>query len=245
MSTRGIVFGEPKIDRARLRDWKASVVAKLTGGLAVLAKQRKIEVVRGVGRFVGANVLEVKGASGTERIRFEQCIIAAGSEAMRLPGLPQDPRIIDSADALELPQFSGPMLIVGCGIIGLEMACVFDALGTRVSLVELTKQLMPGVDADLLRPLERRIRARYQQVLLGTKVAGVAPEAAGLRDNRSRGGRRPRLRSRLHSGRPPDAHQRAAHLRSRRYRGSATARPQGHARGQGRGGSRRRREALR
>jgi dihydrolipoamide dehydrogenase len=181
MATRGIAFGAPQIDRPRLRDWKASVVAKLTGGLAVLAKQRKVEVVRGVGRFVGANVLEVKGASGVERIRFEQCIIAAGSEAMRLPGLPQDPRIIDSADALEVPQFAGPMLIVGCGIIGLEMACVFDALGTRVSLVELTRQLMPGTDADLLRPLERRIRARYQQVLLGTKLAGVAPEAAGLR----------------------------------------------------------------
>ena len=181
MGSRGIAFGEPKIDRARLRDWKASVVAKLTGGLTVLAKQRKVEVVRGVGRFVGANVLEVKGASGVERIRFEQCIIAAGSESMRLPGLPQDPRIIDSADALEVPQFSGPMLIVGCGIIGLEMACVFDALGTPVSLVELTRSLMPGTDADLLRPLERRIRSRYKQVLLGTKVAGIAPEAGGLR----------------------------------------------------------------
>jgi len=181
MATRGIAFGEPKIDRAKLRDWKASVVAKLTGGLKVLAKQRKIEVVRGVGRFVGANVLEVKGAAGTERIRFEQCIIAAGSEAMRLPGLPQDPRIIDSADALEVPQFPGPLLVVGCGIIGLEMACVFDALGTPVSLVELTRQLMPGTDADLLRPLERRIRSRYQQVLLGTKVAEIVPEAAGLR----------------------------------------------------------------
>ena len=181
MGARGIAFGEPKIDRARLRDWKASVVAKLTGGLRVLARQRKVEVVRGVGRFVGANVLEVQGAAGTERIRFEQCIIAAGSEAMRLPGLPQDPRIIDSADALEVPQFPGPMLIVGCGIIGLEMACVFDALGTKVSLVELTRQLMPGVDADLLRPLERRIRARYQRILLGTKVAAIAPESAGLR----------------------------------------------------------------
>ena len=181
MSARGIAFGEPKIDRARLRDWKAAVVAKLTGGLTVLARQRKIEVVRGVGRLAGANVLEVKGASGVERIRFEQCIIAAGSEAMRLPGLPQDPRIIDSADALEVPQFPGPMLIVGCGIIGLEMACVFDALGTPVSLVELTRTLMPGTDADLLRPLERRIRSRYQQILLGTKVAGIAPESAGLR----------------------------------------------------------------
>jgi dihydrolipoamide dehydrogenase len=181
MGTRGIAFGEPKIDRARLRDWKASVVAKLTGGLTVLARQRKVEVVRGVGRFVAANVLEVKGTSGVERIRFEQCIIAAGSEAMRLPGLPQDPRIIDSADALEVPPFSGPMLIVGCGIIGLEMACVFDALGTPVSLVELTRTLMPGTDADLLRPLERRIRSRYQQILLGTKVAGIAPDPAGLR----------------------------------------------------------------
>jgi dihydrolipoamide dehydrogenase len=181
MTTRGIAFGEPKIDRARLNNWKASVVAKLTGGLTVLARQRKVEVVRGVGRFVGANVLEVKGTTGVERIRFEQCIIAAGSEAMRLPGLPQDPRLIDSADALELPQFSGPMLIVGCGIIGLEMACVFDALGTPVSLVELTRTLMPGTDADLLRPLERRIRSRYQQILLGTRVASVAPEAAGLR----------------------------------------------------------------
>jgi len=181
MSARGIAFGAPQIDRAKLRAWKASVVAKLTGGLKVLAQRRKVEVVRGVGRFVGPNVLEVKGTSGAERIRFEQCIIAAGSEAMRLPGLPQDPRIIDSTGALEVPPFSGPVLVVGGGIIGLEMACVFDALGNRVSVVELTRQLMPGTDADLLRPLERRIRARYQQILLGTKVAGIAPEAAGLR----------------------------------------------------------------
>ena len=181
MSARGIAFGAPQIDRVKLRAWKASVVTKLTGGLKVLAQRRKVEVVRGVGRFVGPNVLEVKGTSGAERIRFEQCIIAAGSEAMRLPGLPQDPRIIDSTGALEVPPFSGPILVVGGGIIGLEMACVFDALGNRVSVVELTRQLMPGTDADLLRPLERRIRARYQQILLGTKVAGIAPEAAGLR----------------------------------------------------------------
>jgi dihydrolipoamide dehydrogenase len=181
MSARGIAFGTPAIDRAKLRTWKASVVAKLTGGLKVLARQRKVEVVRGVGRFVGANVLEVTGSSGVQRIRFEQCVIAAGSEAMRLPGWPEDPRIIDSTDALEVPPFSGPILVVGGGIIGLEMACVFDALGNRVSVVELTRQLMPGTDADLLRPLERRIRSRYQQILLGTKVAGIAPEAGGLR----------------------------------------------------------------
>jgi len=181
MSARGLAFGAPQIDRPKLRAWKAAVVAKLTGGLKVLARQRKVEVVRGVGRFKGANVLEVEGPRGTERIRFEQCIIAAGSEPVRLPGLPQDKRIIDSTDALEVPVFSGPILVVGGGIIGLEMACVFDALGNRVSVVELTRQLMPGTDPDLLRPLERRIRSRYQQILLGTKVDGITPEASGLR----------------------------------------------------------------
>jgi dihydrolipoamide dehydrogenase len=181
MSERGIAFAAPEIDLPRLRAWKASVVAKLTGGLKVLAKQRKVEVVRGSGRFVSANVLEVMGASGSERIRFDQCIIAAGSEPIRLPGLPADPRILDSTDALELPEFSGGLLVVGGGIIGLEMACVFDALGSRVSVVELTAQLMPGCDPDLVRPLERRIRSRYQQILLGTKLAGIEPQAAGLR----------------------------------------------------------------
>jgi len=181
MSERGLAFGRPQIDRGRLRSWKAGVVAKLTGGLKVLAKQRKVEVVRGAGRFVSPNVLEVVGASGPERIRFEQCIIAAGSEPARLPGLPQDPRILDSSDALELPETAGGLLVVGGGIIGLEMACVFDALGSRVSVVELTPQLMPGCDPDLVRPLEKRIRARYQQILLGTRVASVEGQAAGLR----------------------------------------------------------------
>ena len=181
MGARGIVFGEPKIDRTRLREWKASVVGKLTGGLRILARQRKVEVVRGAGRFVGANVLEVLGAGGPERIRFEQCIIAAGSEAIRLPGLPDDPRILDSTSALELPEFSGRMLVIGGGIIGLEMACVYDALGARVSVVELTAQLMPGCDPDLVRPLERRIRSRYQQILLSSRVAGIEAQPAGLR----------------------------------------------------------------
>ncbi len=181
MGTRGIVFGEPRIERSKLAAWKSQVVAKLTGGLKVLAKQRKVEVVRGSGRFVSPNVLEVMGASGSERIRFEQCIIAAGSEAVRLPGLPDDPRIIDSTGALELPEFSGALLVIGGGIIGLEMACVYDALGTRVSVVELTGQLMPGCDPDLVRPLEKRIRARYQEILLGTKVTGIVAEPAGLK----------------------------------------------------------------
>jgi dihydrolipoamide dehydrogenase len=180
MSERGIAFAAPKIDLARLRSWKSSVVRKLTGGLKALARQREVEVLQGSGRFVSANVLEVMGASGSQRIRFEQCVIAAGSEPVRLGGLPADPRILDSSDALELPEFSGGLLVVGGGIIGLEMACVFDALGTRVSVVELTAQLMPGCDPDLVRPLERRIRARYQQILLGTKVAGIAAVPAGL-----------------------------------------------------------------
>jgi dihydrolipoamide dehydrogenase len=182
MSERGIAFGTPKIDRARLRTWKTSVVRKLTGGLRLLARQRKVTVVQGTGRFVGPNVLEVMGASGSQRIRFEQCIIAAGSEPIRLPGLPVDPRIMDSTDALELPgESGGGLLVVGGGIIGLEMACVFDALGSRVSVVELTAQLMPGCDPDLVRPLERRIRARYGQILLGTKVAAIEPRTEGLK----------------------------------------------------------------
>jgi dihydrolipoamide dehydrogenase len=181
MADRGIAFGEPTIDRGKLRTWKSQVVGKLTGGLKVLARQRKVEVVTGSGRFVSPNVLEVMGSSGSERIRFEQCIIAAGSEAVRLPGLPKDPRIMDSSDALELPEFAGGLLVIGGGIIGLEMACVFDALGSRVSVVELTPTLMPGCDPDLVRPLERRIRARYEQILLGTRVAGIESQADGLK----------------------------------------------------------------
>lgn len=181
MSHHGIAFGAPALDLPSLRSWKQSVVNKLTGGLRVLAKQRKVEVVQGSGRFVSANVVEVMGSSGSQRIRFDQCIIAAGSEAIRLPGLPTDPRVMDSTDALELPEFSGELLIVGGGIIGLEMACVYDALGSRVSVVELTPQLMPGCDPDLVRPLEKRIRSRYEQILLGTKVSKVEALGEGLR----------------------------------------------------------------
>ena len=181
MSEHGISFGEPKIDLARLRNWKAGVVGRLTGGLKTLARQRKVEVVQGTGRFVGPHELEVTGPSGTERIRFEQCIIAAGSEAIRLPGLPSDPRVMDSTDALELPERPGRLLVIGGGIIGLEMACVYEALGSRVSVVELTSQLIPGCDPDLVRPLEKRIRSRYEQILLGTRVTAVEALEEGLR----------------------------------------------------------------
>jgi dihydrolipoamide dehydrogenase len=180
MGARGISFGEPQIDRAKLRDWKWSVVRRLTGGLVMLAKQRKVEVLHGIGRFVSPHVLELQHEGQSERIRFEQCIIAAGSEPIRLPFLPQDPRIIDSTGALELPQGMQRLLVIGGGIIGLEMACVYDALGATVSVVELMPQLMPGCDADLVRPLEKRIRKRYGEIRLSTRVMAVTPSAREL-----------------------------------------------------------------
>jgi dihydrolipoamide dehydrogenase len=181
MAAHGVSFGKPNFDLVKLRGFKNSVVKKLTNGLSMLAKQRKVEVVAGTGKFLGPHILEVTGSQGSERIRFEHCIIAAGSESVKLPGWPADPRIIDSTGALELPATGGRMLVVGGGIIGLEMACVYDALGTKVSVVELTPQLMPGCDPDLVKPLEKRLRARYEQILLGTKVTGVEVTQEGIR----------------------------------------------------------------
>jgi dihydrolipoamide dehydrogenase len=181
MSANGITFGEPQIDRDRLRAWKNKVVTRLTNGLSVLAKQRKVEVVRGEAKFVGPYALDVKTADGPRRLEFKQCIIAAGSESMRLPGLPDDPRIIDSSGALELPADCKRLLVIGGGIIGLEMACVFDALGARVTVVELSDGLMPGTDRDLVRPLQKRIEKRYERILLKTKVAKLEVLPEGLR----------------------------------------------------------------
>jgi dihydrolipoamide dehydrogenase len=177
MASHGISFGEASIDVSKLRGWKQSVVNKLTGGLAALAKQRKVEIVHGVGRFLSPHVIEVSQAGATQRIRFAQCIIAAGSEPVKLPFIPDDPRVIDSTGALELSETSGRLLVIGGGIIGLEMACVYAALGARVSVVELTNQLIPGCDADLVRPLEKRLKARYEQILLSTKVTAVEARA--------------------------------------------------------------------
>ncbi len=181
MAAHGIEFGAPKIDVAKLRGWKSAVVGKLTTGLQVLAKQRKVDVVRGVGKFVSSRVVAVEHDGVTERIAFEQCIIATGSEAIRLPFLPDDPRVIDSTGALELQSLPQRMLVLGGGIIGLEMGCVYAALGVKVSVAELTPQLMPGCDADLVKPLEKRLRARFEQILLATKVTAVKAEKQGLR----------------------------------------------------------------
>jgi dihydrolipoamide dehydrogenase len=181
MSANGITFGEPQIDRDRLRAWKNKVTTRLTNGLNLLAKQRKVEVVRGEAKFTGPHALDVNTADGPRRIEFKQCIIAAGSEVARLPGLPDDPRVIDSTGALELPADCKRLLVIGGGIIGLEMACVYDALGVKVSVVELSDSLMPGTDKDLVRPLQKRIEKRYERILLKTKVAKLEVLPEGLR----------------------------------------------------------------
>ena len=181
MAECGVVFGKPRVDIERLRVWKNRVVAKLTGGLALLVKQRKVEVVRGTGRFLDAHSIEVRDGERRTVVRFGQAIIAAGSESIRLPGLPEDPRIMDSTSALELENLPKRLLVIGGGIIGLEMACVYDALGVEVSVVELTPGLMPGCDRDLVRPLERRLAKRYRQILTGTRVTNVETRKQGLR----------------------------------------------------------------
>ena len=179
MRAHGIDFGTPRIDAGRLREWKSSVVAKLASGLTALAKQRKVDVLTGLGKFVDAHTLEIAGTKQSSRVTFANCIIAAGSESMRLPNFPDDPRIIDSTGALEL-ELPPRLLVIGGGIIGLEMATVFAALGVKVSVVELTPGLMPGCDADLVRPLQKRIASRYEHIWLDTKVVGIEPRSAGL-----------------------------------------------------------------
>jgi dihydrolipoamide dehydrogenase len=182
MAAHGIRFAAPQVDLDALRSWKNSVVGRLTTGLAALAKQRRVRVLAGEGRLVAPHRLELRDANGGTRvIGFEHCIIAAGSEPVRLPGLPADPRVIDSTGALELADIPPRLLVIGGGIIGLEMACVYDALGSRVSVVEMTPALLPGCDRDLVRPLEKRLRARYASILTGTKVAGIEALDAGLR----------------------------------------------------------------
>jgi len=177
MADHGVTFAEPKIDARKLRAWKNDVVGKLTSGLKQLAKQRKVRVVTGVAKFSSANTLQIDTG---ETIAFEKCIIAAGSEPVMLPGLPDDPRIIDSTGALELHPLPERLLVVGGGIIGLEMACVYSALGTEVSVVELMDSLMPGTDKDLLRPFLKVAKPRYQAIMTSTKVTGMRATVPGI-----------------------------------------------------------------
>ena len=178
----GVSFGAPTIDLAKLGAFKNKVVAQLTGGLAGMSKQRKVTVVQGVGRFVSPHEIEVEGKDGRKLVHFEKCIIAAGSQALKLPGFPwDDPRMMDSTDALLLKDVPKKLLVVGGGIIGLEMACVYDALGSAVTVVELLDQLMPGADPDLVKPLATRLGKRYAGIHLKLKVAKVEATKEGLR----------------------------------------------------------------
>jgi dihydrolipoamide dehydrogenase len=181
IAAHGITFGKPTIDLDKLRSFKEKVVGKLTGGLAQMAKARKVRTVTGVGTFISPNEMEVQTAEGTKLIRFENAIIAAGSQSVKLPSFPwDDERVIDSTGALELRDVPKTMLVVGGGIIGLEMATVYARLGSEVTVVELADQLMPGADLDLVKPLQARIAKRYKGIHLKTKVVEAKATKKGI-----------------------------------------------------------------
>ncbi len=181
MSHFGVKLGQPQIDIDALRGWKEGVIKKLTGGLSGLAKARKVQVVQGKGAFSSQNTLAVETADGVKTIAFKNAIIAAGSSVARIPGFPyDDPRLVDSTGALELRQIPKRMLVIGGGIIGLEMACVYDALGAKVSVVEFADGLIPAADRDIVKPLQKRIEKRYEAIMLKTKVTKLEARSDGL-----------------------------------------------------------------
>jgi len=182
MKAHGVTFAEPKVDLKKLRGWKESVVGKLVGGLSGLAKARKVTVVHGEGKFDGPNMITVKGKDGTKTISFDKAIIAAGSEAVHLPFIPHDdPRVMDSTGALELEEIPKKMLVIGGGIIGLEMATVYQALGAEITVVELLDGLMAGADPDLVKPWRKVNDSNYKDILLETKVTAVKAQKNGLK----------------------------------------------------------------
>ncbi|TCS65235.1 dihydrolipoamide dehydrogenase [Primorskyibacter sedentarius] len=182
MGAHGVSFTKPKIDLDDLRSFKDGVVGQLTGGLKGLSKGRKVEVVQGYGVFTGPNMIEVTTDDGVKTVSFDQCIIAAGSEPVNLPFIPHDDdRVIDSTGALELKDIPKRMLVLGGGIIGLEMACVYDALGSKITVVELMDQIIPGADKDIVKPLHKRIEGRYEAIKLKTKVTAVEAQKKGLK----------------------------------------------------------------
>ncbi len=182
MAAHGLSFGEPHMDIEKIASWKNSVVTQLTRGLSGLARQRKVEVVHGLGQFTSPNSLEVKTDKGGVQIKFDQAIIAAGSQAVEIPAFPNDdPRLMDSTDALQLETIPERMLVVGGGIIGLEMACVYSALGARITVVELLDGLIPGCDPDIVRPLQKHIKKRYDNIFLKTRVTAIESGDNGLK----------------------------------------------------------------
>ena len=178
----GVSFGTPNVDLEQLRNWKANdVVAKLTGGLAQMAKQRGVTVVNGVGKFTSPNQIAVTAADGkVSTVGFENAIIAAGSQATKFPGAPDDDRIMDSTGALALADVPKKLLVIGGGIIGLEMGTVYDALGSKVSVVEFMDGLIPGCDRDLIRPLQKRMEKRFEKIMLSTKVSKIEAKKDGI-----------------------------------------------------------------
>ena len=182
MTDHGIDFGKPKIDIAKLAGFKNKIIKQLTGGLAALAKQRKVQIVTGYGKFTSANTIEVTNNNNNQSISFDNAIIAAGSSVFKIPGFPyDDERLMDSTGALELADIPKRLLVIGGGIIGLEMATVYDALGSKVSVVELSPGLIPGCDADLVRPLMKRVKARYENIWLNAKVTTIEAQKKGLK----------------------------------------------------------------
>ena len=181
MASHGIDFGTPKIDIDKIRAYKDGIINRLTGGLSMLSKQRKVEVVTGVGRFTSPNTLEVEQKDGKKiNVKFEQCIIAAGSRPVKLPFIPDDPRIFDSTGALELKNIPGRMLVLGGGIIGLEMATVYSQLGSKISVVEFMPQLMGAIDKDVAKVYEKWVSKRYEKIMLETKVTKVEAKKDGI-----------------------------------------------------------------
>jgi dihydrolipoamide dehydrogenase len=180
LAHHGISFGEPTIDLDKLRDFKSGVVKKLTGGLAGMAKMRKVQVVTGVGQFVGPNHMEIDVEGGKKVVQFKNAIIAAGSEAAKLPFMPEDPRVVDSTGALELRQIPKRMLVVGGGIIGLEMATVYASLGAEIDVVEMLDVLMAGADRDLVKVWEKFNAKRFANVMLKTKTTKAQAKDDGI-----------------------------------------------------------------
>ena len=181
MEHNGVSFGKAKVDIGKLRGWKESVISKLTKGLGAMAKGRKVTVVEGAGTFTSPNMIEAATKEGIKKISFDHCIIAAGSQVANIPGFPyDDKRLMDSTGALELADIPRRLLVIGGGIIGLEMACVYDALGSKVTVVEFADGLIPSADRDLVKPLHKRIEKRYEAIYLKTKVAKLEAKPEGL-----------------------------------------------------------------
>jgi dihydrolipoamide dehydrogenase len=182
LASMGIDFGKPKVNLEKLRAGKDKVVQRLTSGLLLLAKQRKVEVVQGVGKFETPNRIGIRTPEGQTSVSFTHAIIACGSSTVKIPGFPNDdPRLIDSTGALELNDIPKRMLVIGGGIIGLEMATVYSSLGSSIDMVELQESLIPGCDPDLVRPLQKRIKKRYNTIMLGTKVTDIQVQKQGLK----------------------------------------------------------------